>query len=284
MDDGGQILHRLRTPTPTERGYKAILDNIAEQVHQLDRLAQTCCTVGIGTPGAISSKTGRMKNCNTVCLNDQDIKGDLSTLLDRPIRIANDANCFALSEAIDGAGTGHAMVFGVIMGTGVGGGLVINQQLHVGPQHIAGEWGHNPLHPRGYECYCGKSGCVEAYLSGTGLLRRWQSLQTGQELSTEQIVTLANTSNHKDRLALHAQQCMERYLNDFGRAIANVINILDPDVIVLGGGMSNIGALYTEGVKAASNHVFNDQMMTPIVRNQHGDSSGVRGATQLWTT
>ena len=282
MDDSGEIKHCLRSATPANKGYSAILDNITQLVRQLDSVAQVRCTVGIGTPGAISSKTGRMKNCNTVCLNGQDLSGDLSRLLDRPIRIANDANCFTLSEALNGAGVGYKMVFGIIIGTGVGGGIVINQQLHVGPQHIAGEWGHNPLHPNGHDCTCGKSGCVETYLSGSGLLRSWQMVSPDHELTTHQIADLVQDVKSTHELAIKARQCINLYLDNFGRAIANIINILDPDVIVLGGGLSNIEQLYIDGVKAVSPYVFNDELITPIVRNQHGDSSGVRGAALLW--
>lgn len=278
MDATGAILARERRPTPQAEGYDAILTNITMLVRDLETRAGSQCHVGIGTPGAISTRTGCLKNSNTVCLNARPVKQDLERILAREIRIANDANCFALSEAIDGAGKGYGVVFGVIMGTGVGGGIVFHGRLHEGPQHIAGEWGHNALEGDGPECYCGKRGCVETLLSGPGLLRDYRSAGGPPDDDTARIVSLADQG---DELAGAA---MERYFDRFGRALSTVINILDPDAIVLGGGMSNIARLYTDGREALARYLFNDELRTPILRNAHGDSSGVRGAAQLWRT
>jgi fructokinase len=303
MDAGGGILLRERRPTPAAQGYEAILENIRTLVADLERHVGRSCRVGIGTPGAISTRTGCLKNSNTVCLNGKPIKQDLERLLEREIRIANDANCFALSEALDGAARDEPVVFGVIVGTGVGGGIVVNGQLVEGLQHIAGEWGHNVLEPDGPPCYCGKRGCVETFLSGPGLARDYAA-STGRagvaarnsgepELDAQRIVERAAAG---DALA---EAAMQRYLERFGRALATVVNILDPHAIVLGGGMSNIARLYTEGREQLARHVFaahgcanaagdrmsgaaNDELRTRLLPNAHGDSSGVRGAAQLW--
>ena len=276
MDDDGKILLRERRPTPQAAGYQAILKNIHALAQDLEKKSGHNCRLGIGTPGAISTRTGFLKNSNTVCLNGKPIKDDLEKILGRGIRLANDANCFALSEARDGAGQGVEVVFGVILGTGVGGGIVFQGNLHVGPQHIAGEWGHNILETDGPPCYCGKRGCVETFLSGPGFVSDWRQQQGNTAFDVATIVTRAADG---DTLA---EAAMQRYLDRFGRALAVVINILDPDIIVLGGGMSNIARLYTEGYDCVRRHVFNDELRTQIVPNAHGDSSGVRGAAQLW--
>lgn len=276
MADDGAILQCLRRATPAEQGYRAILDNIAGLVAELEQRIGCRCPVGIGTPGAISTLTGRMKNSNTVCLNGQPLYQDLQALLARPLRIANDANCFALSEARDGAAAGDQVVFGVIMGTGVGGGVVIRGELIEGLHHIAGEWGHNPLEHDGPPCYCGRNGCVETLLSGPGLARDYASQGGSAGADAHRIVELAAAGE------VVAEAALQRFFARFGRAIATVINILDPDVVVLGGGLSNIERLYDEGRRAAAGHVFNDELRTRIVKNCHGDSSGVRGAAQLW--
>ena len=276
MNDSGEILTRERRATPQADGDEAILANIRDLVLELEQRAGASCRVGLGTPGAISTKTGFLKNSNTVCLNGQPVKQDLEKLLAREIRIANDANCFALSEALDGAAQGESVVFGVILGTGVGGGIVVNSQLLEGAQHIAGEWGHNVLEPDGPPCYCGKRGCVETFLSGPGLARDFASLGGDAALDARAI---AMTAEQGDVLA---EAAMQRYLDRFGRALSVVINILDPDAIVLGGGLSNIARLYTEGREHVARHTFNDELRTRILPNLHGDSSGVRGAAQLW--
>lgn len=293
LDETGEILFRERRATPQSAGYEAILANIRDLVVELERRAGASCRVGIGTPGAISTRTGCLKNSNTVCLNGRPIREDLERLLARPIRIANDANCFALSEALDGAGRGAPVVFGVIMGTGVGGGIVVHGKLLEGLQHIAGEWGHNVLEPDGPPCYCGRQGCVETFLSGPGLTRDYRARGGDSALDTQAIVTRAEAGDAA------AEAAMQRFLDRFGRALATVVNILDPHVVVLGGGMSNIARLYTEGRERVAQHVFavhgctnvvgdrtsgatNDELRTAILPNVHGDSSGVRGAAQLW--
>ncbi len=278
MDVNGQILVRERRATPQAEGYAAILTNIHDLALDLERRAGTNCAIGIGTPGAISTKTGFLKNANTVCLNGKPVRQDLEKLLAREIRIANDANCFALSEAIDGAAQGEPVVFGVILGTGVGGGIVVNGRLLQGAQHIAGEWGHNVLEPDGPPCFCGERGCVETFLSGPGLARDFAAQGGDAGLDARAITAQAAQG---DALA---EAAMQRYLDRFGRALSVVINILDPDAIVLGGGMSNIARLYTEGRASVTRHVFNDELRTRILPNRHGDSSGVRGAAQLWTS
>jgi fructokinase len=276
MDDDGRILARERRPTPQVDGYEAVLDNIRAVVLDLEQKAGATCRVGLGTPGALSARTGCLKNSNTVCLNGKPIREDLERILARPIRIANDANCFALSEALDGAGRNDAVVFGVILGTGVGGGIVFHGKLHEGPQHIAGEWGHNVLEAGGPSCYCGKRGCVETFLSGPGLVLDYVTHDGDPAHDTHVIV--ARAAEGDDR----AEGAMQRYLDRFGRALSAVINILDPDAVVLGGGMSNIARLYTEGRERVERYVFNDELRTRILPHVHGDSSGVRGAAQLW--
>ncbi len=277
MDEAGKILFRERRPTPQADGYDAILKNIHALVLDLEKKADQPCHVGIGTPGALSTRTGCLKNSNTVCLNGKPIKEDLEKILARPIRMANDANCFALSEALDGAGRGAGVVFGVIMGTGVGGGIVFHGKLQEGLQHIAGEWGHNVLEADGPPCYCGKRGCVETFLSGPGLVYDWRQHHGDASLEAKNIVTRAEQG---DALA---EAAMQRYFDRFGRALSVVINILDPDVIVLGGGMSNITRLYTDGRERVARYVFNEELRTKIRPHVHGDSSGVRGAAQLWS-
>jgi len=276
MDSDGQILVRERRPTPQADGYEAILDNIAKLVTDLEQRAGSGCHVGIGTPGAISTRTGFLKNSNTVSLNGKPVKQDLEQRLAREIRIANDANCFALSEAIDGAGRDYRTVFGVILGTGVGGGIVFNRQLHEGLQHIGGEWGHNVLEPGGPPCYCGKHGCVETFLSGPGFVRDFAADGGDPSLDAQTIVARAAKGEPL------AEAALQRYFDRFGRAMSVVVNILDPDAIVLGGGMSNIAPLYTQGRDFLRQAGFNDELRTALVPHFHGDSSGVRGAARLW--
>jgi fructokinase len=230
-------------------------------------------TVGIGIPGAESRATGLIKNANSTWLIGKPLREDLEAALGRPVRLENDANCFALSEATDGAAKGAAVVFGVILGTGVGGGIVVDGKVIRGANAIAGEWGHNPLPQPGEEdlpfplCYCGRAGCIETYLSGPALSNDHQRV-SGERLSTEQAV-------------LH-EKTMARYEERLARALASVINLLDPDVIVLGGGMSNVARLYTQVPGLWERHVFSDRVATRLVPPAHGDSSGVRGAAWLW--
>lgn len=277
MTPAGDILVRRRIETPVRFGYDAVIKAVRALAIELETAAGCRCTVGVCTPGSISARTGMMKNSNTRCLNGRDFKHDLQTALGRPLRIENDANCFTLSEAFDGAAKNYSVVFGVIMGTGVGGGLAIDKRLLPGRHHIAGEWGHNVLEPDGPECYCGRHGCVEVFLSGPGLLRSWPEphRRPGSVLA---LLALAQSGDTR------ASAVMDRFYARFGAALAMVINILDPDVVVLGGGMSNIEPLYTKGVEALKRHVFNDQVGTPVLANRHGDSSGVRGAARLWGT
>lgn len=276
MADDGGIVDTRRVATPAARGYPAIVEAICQLVAGLEQVAGAPCRVGIGTPGSISSRTGRMHNANTRCLNGMPLRDDLARRLAREIRIENDANCFALSEAIDGAAAGAEVVFGVILGTGVGGGVVVDGRLRRGPHHVAGEWGHNLLDDSGPDCYCGRRGCVETWLSGPALLGSYDPALPARFADAGALVAAAAAG---DRAAASA---LERYLVQFGRALATVVNILDPDVIVLGGGLSNVAALYDAGRREIARHVFCDRFDTPVVANRHGDSSGVRGAAWLW--
>ncbi|HSQ01493.1 MAG TPA: ROK family protein [Candidatus Dormibacteraeota bacterium] len=275
LDDAGdQVLRRERVPTESARGYDHIVETVAALVERLRAAHPDCASIGIGTPGAISSRTGLMKNSNTACLNGRDLPGDLARRLGRPLIVENDANCFALAEARRGAGQGARLVFGVIMGTGVGGGLVIDGRLWSGPQHIAGEWGHHVIDAQGPPCYCGQRGCVEALISGPAVERRYRELG-GSGADMPAIVARARAGE-----AL-AARVFDEFLAHFGRAVANLINILDPDVVVLGGGLSLIDELYGRGRDAVARRVFNDELRTPIRRHQLGDSAGVIGAALL---
>ena len=276
LDPAGLEKARKRVPTPVAAGYEAIIEAIAALVIELERIADRPCTVGIGSPGALSHRTQTLKNANTVCLNGKPLSDDLAYRLKRPIRLENDANCLALSEARDGAGRGARCVFAVILGTGVGGGLVLDGTLWPGHQRIAGEWGHNPLENDGPLCYCGRRGCVETWLSGPGLVASYQALGGHQNLAAHEIVA----RNEIDPLA---RATLDRYCQRLGRALATVVNILDPDVIVLGGGLSAIPALYTHARAALAQAAFTDDFITPLVPAQHGASSGVRGAAHLWS-
>ena len=280
LDEAGHELTRRRVVTP-RNDYLGTLDAVVQLVHDVERDTGHMGTVGIGTPGAISRATGKLKNSNSVCLNGQPILDDLERLLERTIRIENDANCFALSEAVDGAAAGASVVFGVIIGTGTGAGIVVNGQALTGPNAIAGEWGHNPLPwpmPQelpGSACYCGKSGCIETWLSGPGMARRHQE-RTGDAQDAPTIVARAAQGDAS------CEQTMMEYEDRLARSLSHVINILDPDVIVLGGGMSNIQRLYENVPKLLGQYVFSDRVDTRLERNVHGDSSGVRGAAWLW--
>jgi fructokinase len=276
--DGG-ILFRERLPTP--RSYQGTLDAVAALIGQLERETGLRGPVGVGIPGTISPATGLVKNANSVWLNGRPFDRDLSDRLARPLRMTNDANCFALSEAVDGAGAGASSVFGVILGTGVGGGIVLEGRVLEGASGIAGEWGHNPLpwpsaeELPGPKCFCGLAGCVETFCSGPGM-ERDHSNATGESASAEEIaergargdpVARATLSRHADRLT---------------RSLAIVLNVLDPEVVVLGGGLSNIPDLAANVQRLLPRYVFTDQVATRVVINVHGDSSGVRGAAWLW--
>lgn len=274
LADDGRELRRERVPTEQQRGYGHIVDAVGRLVERMREVAPDCRAVGVGTPGAVSSRTGRMKNSNTLCLNGEDLPGDLARRIGLPVRVENDANCFALAEARRGAGQGGRLVFGVILGTGVGGGLVVNGELWSGPQHIAGEWGHHVIDPAGPQCYCGQRGCVEALIAGPAVERRYQA-GGGDALRMDAIVARARAG---DALA---RAVFDQFLGHFGRAVANLVNILDPDVVVLGGGLSNIAELYDAGRAAVARQVFNDELRTPIRQHRLGDSAGVLGAAYL---
>ncbi|MFB5610968.1 MAG: ROK family protein [Nitrosopumilaceae archaeon] len=270
LNENLEPIERRRVLTP-QNDYKAILNSIVDLVNYLKTKTNES-TIGICTPGAISKKTGLIKNSNTQCLIGMPLKEDLEKSLEQKILMENDANCFAMAEAKMGAARDYKMVFGVIMGTGVGGGIIINGKIHQGRTNIAGEWGHHTLYQGGNPCYCGKSGCVETYISGPALEKKWHDL-SGQQESLQQIIQ--NLDNEI------AKQWKNEFLNNFGSALANVIDILDPDAIVLGGGVSNISFLYDEGKKAVYEKVFSDLVDTPILKNQLGDSAGVFGASLL---
>lgn len=268
LDDNLKTVARKRIPTPSN-DYDAILNSITGLVNELKTNEST---IGICTPGTISKKTGLIKNSNTQCLIGMPLKEDLENALKQKIIMENDANCFAIAEAKMGAAQNFNMVFGVIMGTGVGGGIVIDGKIHQGRTNIAGEWGHHLLHQNGNKCYCGKNGCVETYLSGPALEKKWHEL-TGKQESLPQIIQ--NLDNEV------AKQWKNEFLDNFGIALANVIDILDPDCVVLGGGLSNISFLYDEGKNSVYDKVFSDLVDTPILKNQLGDSAGVFGACLL---
>lgn len=278
-DDGSELL-RKRVPTP-KHDYRSVLVAIGGLVSAAEEKLHDNGSVGVAIPGIISPTSGRVKNANSTALIGHTLDQDLSAVLRRPVRIENDANCFVLSEATDGAGAGKDVVFGIIAGTGVGGGLCIGGRLLRGAHVIAGEWGHNPLpwptpeELPGPECYCGKRGCIESWCSGPAFSRHFAAA-TGRELSPGEIAAAATL---KDREAVRA---IAQFLRRFSRAIATVVNILDPDVIVLGGGLSNMESLYAELPVLVADYCFNPEGNIPIVRNQHGDSSGVRGAAWLW--
>ena len=276
----GVILVRHRVPTPRD-DYWRTLTAIAGLIEQVETRTGPAASVGVGIPGTLSPATGLVKNANSVCLIGRPLADDLQRLLDRPVRFENDANCFALSEARDGAGQGYRLVFGVILGTGTGGGIVVDGHVWGGRNAIGGEWGHNPLpwpcpgeHP-GPRCYCGKTGCIETFLSGPGLAEDHKRV-TGQRVAPARIVASAAAGDAA------AEATLARYDDRLARALASLINVLDPDVIVLGGGLSNLDRLYEAVPRLWGAYVFSDQVVTTLVPPAHGDSSGVRGAAWLW--
>lgn len=280
LDGSGRIIERRRVATPAG-DYAGTLRSVADLVSSVEVALGARGTVGIATPGTISPQSGMLRNSNSVCLNGQPFKQDLERLLRREIRMENDANCFALSEAVDGAGQGAHVVFGVILGTGVGGGIVIDGQVLRGANGIAGEWGHNPLPwPQsdelpGRTCYCGRAGCIEIFLSGSGLVADHPHGGVG-ELTAEEIVAAAQGGDPG------AEATLARYEARLARSLASVINLLDPDVIVLGGGVSNVRRLYQTVPLLWGPWIFSDTIRTRLTSNLHGDSSGVRGAAWLW--
>jgi fructokinase len=279
LDAAGYERFRKRVRSP--RGdYEGTIEAVASLVKEAEEAAGPA-TVGVGIPGAISPATGLIKNANSTWLNGRPLAEDLTARLARPVRLANDANCMALSEAADGAAAGHAIVFGVIIGTGTGGGIVVNGRPVVGANAVAGEWGHNPMpwpcagEWPGPPCYCGRTGCIETFLSGPGLARDHQTA-TGERLEANVIAQCAAAGNP------HASATLDRYEGRLARGLASIINVLDPDVIVLAGGLSNIERLYQRVPALWEEYVFSDHVATRLVKARHGDASGVRGAAWLW--
>ncbi len=270
LDDNLNVLERKRIQTP-QNNYQGIINSISSLVLEIS-VNISDFSLGICTPGAISKQTGLIKNSNTQCLIGKSLKKDLEKKLGKKILMENDANCFAMAESTMGVAKKFNLVFGVIMGTGVGGGIVIDGKLHRGRTNIGGEWGHHTLHRNGNLCYCGKTGCVETYISGPSLEKNWTRL-TGKSQTLPEI--LSNINNEV------GQKWKDEFLENFGYGLANVIDILDPDVIVLGGGLSNIDFLYTEGKESVYSKVFSDLVDTPILKNKLGDSAGVYGAAIL---
>ena len=270
LDENLNVIERKRVPTP-QNNYDEIIHTIINLVSDVSQSISDF-SLGVCCPGAISKQTGVIKNSNTQCLIGKSLKEDLENKLQKNISIENDANCFTIAESKLGAGIGFDLVFGVIMGTGVGGGIVIDNTLHSGRTNIAGEWGHHTLHQNGNSCYCGKNGCVETYISGPSLEKRWNQL-TGLTQTMPEIIENFDNSIGK--------QWKNEFLENFGHGMANVIDILDPDAIILGGGLSNIDFLYDEGKESIYSKVFSDMIETPILKNNLGDSSGVFGAALL---
>lgn len=280
IDAVGEFRARIRAANPG--GYDAAIQTVCELVHAAERQAGAShCSVGIGTPGSISPRTGAMRNANAVWLNGRKFREDIGQALGRDVRVANDANCLAVSEVVDGAAAGSQVAFAVIIGTGCGGGLVVNGQLIEGAHGVGGEWGHIPLpwpsHEEvdGPQCWCGQRGCLETWVSGSGL-RRDYAATTGVQRSGEEIIELARAGDVAAAAAL--QSCIHR----LGRALAVVCNIVDPDTIVLGGGLSNVSELYERLPAIVRSYVFTDTWEPRIVQARWGDSSGVRGAARLW--
>ena len=295
LDAQGREVTRRRIDTEAASGPQHIIARIAGLyaglVHAIDDAPHT---LGIGTPGAISRKTGLLKNSNTVCLNGLALDKMLEAALHHPLRIENDANCFALAEALHGAGRGYGLVFGVILGTGCGGGIVIDGKVRSGPQALAGEWGHMVIDPAGDACFCGARGCVETFISGSGLERRFRQALDRRGAATNDLRHQWPASRIHQRFQEHASdnadgindicaEVMDDYFKRFGQALANVIGILDPDVVVLGGGLSNMDELYSRGVAAVAQHLFSDELTSPMLKNELGDAAGVIGAALLGT-
>lgn len=280
LDARGETLLRRRVPTPVGE-YDKTLSTITDLVHDAEASLGIRASVGVGAPGALSRHSGLVKNANSTVLIGKPLQRDLEARLERTIRLTNDANCFALSESIDGAAAGAHVTFGVILGTGVGGGIAIDGHVLEGANAIAGEWGHNPLPWRQFDeipgppCYCGKTGCLETFLSGPALARQYHE-RTGTTLSTMEIALHAQ-AGESDALAVFS-----RYEDRLARGLATIINVLDPDIIVFGGGMSNVERLYASLEELLAQYVFSQEIVTRLVRARHGDSSGVRGAAMLW--
>jgi fructokinase len=281
MDENLNIIIRKRVPTEAFKGYQHILWQILWLVEDVaDEIKEKPNRIGLATPGVLESETKTMKNSNTVCMNDRSMKEDLENVLGIPVKLANDANCFALAETLMGAGKEYPdakVVFGIIMGTGVGGGLVVNKEIIEGRHGLGGEWGHNILEQDGTDCYCGKRGCIEQVISGPALEQFYKS-KTEKKLLLSSILQLHNAGND-----INATATIERLLENYGRAISILVNIIDPDLIVIGGGVGNIDLLYAEGYERIKKYVFNNgRLTTPICKPLLGDSAGVYGAALLW--
>ncbi len=272
----GTVLLRQRRPTPRDGGYDAVLTVVVEMIGAAAAHLPPAATytVGTGIPGSIDAVTGLVRNANSTCLIGRSLQADLEQLLGHPAAVRNDADCFTLAECRAGAGQGYGLVFGVIMGTGCGGGICIDGVVREGPHRIAGEWGHFPVDRDGAECYCGKRGCVETLISGSGVEGAFYR-EYGQRLTMDQIVAQARAGEQRCR------QVFERFLDDFGRCLGGLISILDPDAVVLGGGLSNIDELYTVGIERVRHYAFHDRLRTPILQNRLGDSAGVFGAAWI---
>ena len=272
IDDQFQVIDRKRIPTLRDEGYDAIINRIIDLSKEMIGIGDIDGPIGICTPGTIEATTGLLKNSNTVCLIGKPIQQDMEDALGIPILMENDANCFALAEATIGAAKKYDVVFGVILGTGCGAGIVMNKKIHRGANAIAGEWGHHTLYPDGRSCYCGNQGCTESYISGTALESEWKEL-TGEFATVTDVIDNKMYEAHPE--------WKENFMMNFGRALSNVIDILDPDAIVMGGGLSKVDLLYTEGMQAVYKESFSEVVRTPIIKNKLGDSGGVFGAAMI---
>ena len=272
IDDQFQVIDRKRIPTLRDEGYDAIINRIIDLSKEMISIGDIDGPIGICTPGTIEATTGLLKNSNTVCLIGKPIQQDMEDALGTPVLMENDANCFALAEATIGSAKKYDVVFGVILGTGCGAGIIMNKKIHRGPNAIAGEWGHHTLYPGGRPCYCGNQGCTESYISGTALESEWKEL-------TGEFATVTDVIDNK--LYEAHPEWKENFMMNFGRALSNVIDILDPDAIVMGGGLSKVDLLYTEGMQAVYKESFSEVVRTPIIKNKLGDSGGVFGAAMI---
>ena len=272
IDDQFQVIDRKRIPTLRDEGYDAIINRIIDLSKEMIGIGDIDGPIGICTPGTIEATTGLLKNSNTVCLIGKPIQQDMEDALGIPVLMENDANCFALAEATIGAAKKYDVVFGVILGTGCGAGIVMNKKIHRGANAIAGEWGHHTLYPDGRSCYCGNQGCTESYISGTALESEWKEL-TGEFATVTDVIDNKMYEAHPE--------WKENFMMNFGRALSNVIDILDPDAIVMGGGLSKVDLLYTEGMQAVYKESFSEVVRTPIIKNKLGDSGGVFGAAMI---
>lgn len=272
IDEQFQVIDRKRIPTLRDEGYDAIINRIIDLSKEMIGIGDISGPIGICTPGTIEATTGLLKNSNTVCLIGKPIQQDMENALGIPVLMENDANCFALAESTIGAAKKYDVVFGVILGTGCGAGIVMNKKVHRGANGIAGEWGHHTLYPDGRGCYCGNKGCTESYISGTALESEWKEL-TGKFSTVTDVIDNKMYEAHPE--------WKENFMMNFGRALSNVIDILDPDAIVLGGGLSKVDLLYTEGMQAAYKESFSEIVRTPILKNKLGDSGGVFGAAMI---